>query len=91
MTCSWLYLTSRTTPERFCGKPGIRIAWSTSLKWTRWNRPIRTGMKSCRRTGPSAKRSQKKGTSYRREQLAARLIPIVSIVRNTARMIRWEF
>jgi hypothetical protein len=22
MTCSWLYLTSRTTPERFCGKPG---------------------------------------------------------------------
>jgi hypothetical protein len=22
MTCSWLYLASRTTPERFCGKPG---------------------------------------------------------------------
>lgn len=22
MTCSWLFLASRTTPERFCGKPG---------------------------------------------------------------------
>ena len=22
MPCSWLYLASRTTPERFCGKPG---------------------------------------------------------------------
>ena len=22
MLCSWLYLASRTTPERFCGKPG---------------------------------------------------------------------
>ena len=22
MSCSWLYLESRTTPERFCGKPG---------------------------------------------------------------------
>lgn len=22
MMCSWLYLASRTTPERFCGKPG---------------------------------------------------------------------
>jgi hypothetical protein len=22
MPCSWLYLESRNTPERFCGKPG---------------------------------------------------------------------
>jgi hypothetical protein len=22
MSCNWLYLESRTTPERFCGKPG---------------------------------------------------------------------
>ena len=22
MPCSWLYLASRTSPERFCGKPG---------------------------------------------------------------------
>jgi hypothetical protein len=22
MSCSWLYLASRTTPEHFCGKPG---------------------------------------------------------------------
>ena len=22
MSCSWLYLASRTTPERFCDKPG---------------------------------------------------------------------
>ncbi len=24
MICSWLFLASRTTPERFCGKPGHR-------------------------------------------------------------------
>jgi hypothetical protein len=22
MPCQWLFLASRTTPERFCGKPG---------------------------------------------------------------------